>query len=221
MAPPPSPSCTPGFSIKRILLEYRHTCGKGATIPTTRSRLPGGHLELRLATWRPPSSCTPGFSIKRIIPEYCPCGSGTHRTLLHNPHTVMSLNFAFAWLSRSIPLLGDTRHRSPVPVYPWGSIKQIFPGYRHPVGQRGNNTHNSHYVPYLNFDFGVGCPRVRTTFCHKATTSTFTTGFSINEFPRVPTPVRQGATIPTTRSKLPGGHLELRLATWRPPRPII
>ena len=40
-------------------------------------------------------------------------------------------------------------------IYPLGLDKRIFPGYRPPWGKVGNN---SHYVPYLNFNFGLCYP---------------------------------------------------------------
>ena len=48
-------------------------------------------------------------------------------------------------------------------------LPHVSPNTDTPRGKGDNNTHNSHKVPYLNFDFGVGWPGVRTTFSHMAT----------------------------------------------------
>ena len=114
----------------------------------------------------------------------------------------------------SLPGWGAPRTGLLCPFSPWRSIKRIFPGYRPQVGKGGNNTHNSHCVPCLKFDFGVGYPGVRNTFSHMATPSSCTPGFSIKQiFPRILTPraryPQDPSTIPT-RSRpysLPGSSV--------------
>ena len=43
-----------------------------------------------------------------------------------------------------------------MPIFSLKLEKTNFPQVKAPAG--GNNTSNSHYVPYLKFDFGVGYP---------------------------------------------------------------
>ena len=84
---------------------------------------------------------TPSFSInlKRMFREYdyaCPLLAWPY----YNPHTVLSLNFA--WLSRVVPLLwggGGTRHKSPVPIYTFGLDKSIFSRILTPRGANGQS----------------------------------------------------------------------------------
>ena len=121
--------------------------------------------------------------MKRIFPEYWPAGPGTHRTLLQYPYGP-SLNFD--WLSRGVLLLGAPATNLLGPSTIRGSIKRIFPEYWTSAGQRGNNTHNKHYGPYLNFEFELGDPGVRTKFNHMATQLVLYPGFrNKTNFPRI------------------------------------
>ena len=65
---------------------------------------------------------------------------------------------------------------------------EFSPNTKPPRGKGGNNTHNSQKVPYVNFDFGVGWPVVRTTFNHMAIPLVLYPGFLDKmNFPRIPT----------------------------------
>ena len=64
-------------------------------------------------------------------------------------------------------------------------------------GKGGNNTHNS--VPYLNIDFGLGYPGVRTTFNHMATPLVLYPGFlDKTNFPRILSPRSRYPQDPST-----------------------
>ena len=108
----------PLVSIKRISRGTDPRGAKGATTTTIRTSLATKQVE---AT---PLSCTLGFSIKRTFPEYRYRGPGTHRTLLQSPQGHVPE------LCLVLPLCtaaGDTRHRSPVPIYSLGLDKTNFP----------------------------------------------------------------------------------------------
>ena len=69
-----------------------------------------------------------------------------------------------------------------MPIYHLGLNKTNFPGYRHPVGQRGQRYPQLALGPVPDFDFGVGYAGFRTTFSHKTPPSSCTQVSRKNEF---------------------------------------
>ena len=115
-----------------------------------------------MATWRPPK-WYPRFLDKTNFLRILTSGPGTYRTLLQSPHSpVPELYPTLPWCTAS----GGSRHMSPVPVFPWGSIKRIFPGYPHPVVQRGHQYPQLvlGHVPELRHRGRL--PGVRSTFSY-------------------------------------------------------
>ena len=87
---------------------------------------------------------------------------------------------------------------------------EFSPNTEPPRGKWGNNTHNSHEVPYLNIDFGVGYPGVRTTFSHMATPLVLYPVFlDKTNFPRILTPRARYQQDPSTHGPVPEHCLAL------------
>ena len=106
-----------------------------------------------------PLALYPGFLVKTSLNIDSP-GPGPPGPL-YNTHTVPSLNFA--WLSHGVPLLGAPGTGLLCPSTVWGSINEFSPNTEQRRA-KGQQYPQLALGTYLNFDFGVGYPGVRTTF---------------------------------------------------------